>query len=162
MGLKNDVFVYISIIAALFIIAFFSIEMFLYLVVVISLLMLPLIFSMRFAPKSVPPELKGMAIGKDIAQFRKIVAKALKENPVAQRDVELRLINALVVDISIKYGVAENEIRRNMENEKYLERFIGKYAKTAAEMYRRRHELRLKLPKDQFVKEVKEIMEAIG
>ena len=162
MRWKNDIFLYFAILLMLSFIAFFSIDAYALVAALFSLLYIPLILAFRYHT-SFPAEKREetLGVGEDVEHFRDVVNKALKGNPVAQRDVELRLVNSLVVALSIRYGVSEREIRKNLENVSYMRNYLGKRGETVANMFRRRHDLKTKLPRELFLKEINEVMEAM-
>jgi len=153
---------YITIIASLSFYAFISFEFYLLIVLLFSFFYLPFLFVIRYAPKHREAvEEEKIIVDENIEHFRRRVQKALEENAVAQRDIELKLLNSLAVDLSIRYGIPESVIRRNMENREFLRKYLGEKADLVARMFRRRHELREALPKERFVKEINAILEAM-
>ncbi len=163
MKWKNDLFVYFLVAVLLMPLAFFTVRLFVLFLLLFSFIYLPLLFSLRdYTPLEKREEKEELTIGEDIAHFRETIDKALRGNPVAQRDIELRLINSVVVALSIRYDLSESKIRRNLENEDFLKKYVGgSRAKMIRDMYMRRHDLKLSIPRDRFVKELREIMEAM-
>jgi len=162
MILKNDIFIYFVILISLIFTAFFSIQLYIFLALIFSLLYLPVMLSLRYyKPLKKRREEEKIAVGEDIAHFRKVVEGALEGKSVAQRDVELRLLNSFVVTLSIRYDLPENLIRRNLDNVNFLRKYVGERAEVVARMYERRHELKLSLPREKFLREIGEIMEAM-
>jgi len=159
---KGKVWVwYISIILVFSFYAIISLQLFLFIVLLISLLYVPFIFALQYAPRPRVKEEERIVVDEDIAHFRETVKKALNGRAVAQRDIELRILNALVVDVSIRYDIPEKEIRRNLGNEEFLRNYMGDKAKLVAEIYNRRHDLRKSLSKDEFLREINSILEAM-
>jgi len=152
---------YIAIIIAFSFYAIISIEFFLLIVLLISLIYLPFVFVIHNAPKPRTQEEEKVIVDEDIAHFKRRVKKALDENAVAQRDIELRILNSLVIDLSIRYDIPESVVRRNMENIEFLRKYLGDKAELVVRMYRRKHDLRNALPKDRFLKEINAILEAM-
>jgi len=162
MKLGNDLFIYILILIFLSFVAFFSVELYILLSLLFSFIYLPLLFSLRYyKPTKKGEKMQILSMGEDIQHFRDTVDKALKGNAVAQRDIELRLINSFVIALSVRYDLPETLIRKNLENENFLKKYVGEKAKLIADIYKRRHELKLSLPKERFLKDIEEIMEAI-
>ncbi len=152
---------YIAIIIAFSFYAVISLEFFLLIVLLISLIYLPFVFAIHNAPRPRAVEDEKVIVDEDIAHFKRSVKKALDENAVAQRDIELRVLNALVIDLSIRYDIPESVVRRNMENVEFLKRYLGDKAEIVVRMYRRKHDLRNALPRDDFLKEINAVMEAM-
>ncbi len=152
---------YISIILMFSFYAIISVQFFLLIVLLISLIYFPFIFALKYSPRPRIVEDERIVVDEDIAHFRETVEKALKGRAVAQRDIELRVLNALVVDMSIRYDLPEKEIRKNLGNEEFLKKYLGDRAKLVAKMYNRRHDLRTSFSKDEFMKEINEILEAM-
>jgi hypothetical protein len=160
-GKKNYFVWYIAIILSFSFYAFISLEFFLVVILLISLVYLPFLFAIMNAPKPRVEEEEKVVVDEDISHFKSRTKKALKGDAVAQRDIELRVLNALVIDLSIRYSIPEHIVRRNMENEEFLREYLGDKARIAARMFKRRHDLRNALPKEEFVKEINAILEAM-
>ncbi len=152
---------YLAIILVFSFYAIISIQLFLLIVLLITLLYVPFMFAFKYSPRPHVEEEEKIVVDEDIAHFRDRVEKAIKGRAVAQRDIELRLLNALVVSMSIRYDLPEKEIRRNLGNEEFLREYLGEKAKIVSEMYNRRHDLRTSLSRDRFLKEVNTILEAM-
>ncbi len=162
MRLKNDIYFYILILFAFSFTAYFTYQLYILLALLFSLAYLPLIFSLRnYVPLEKREKTEKLAVGEDILHFRETVDKALKGSAVAQRDIELRLLNSFVVALSVRYDLPESYIRRNLDSEEILRKYVGDKAKIIAAMYRRRHELTVPLPRERFVKEIRQVMEAM-
>ncbi len=97
----------------------------------------------------------------DLAHFKEVVNKALNGNPIAQRDVEMHLINVASVDLAIRYGISEVKLREKMGDAEFLSRYMGHAGVTLAKMYERRHDLKEPVSGEQFVRDIKEVMEAM-
>ena len=162
MRWKNDIFIYFAILLMFSFLAFFSIDAYALVAMLFSLLYIPLILTARYYTRF-PMEKKEetLGVGEDVQHFRYMANKALKGNAVAQRDVELRIVNSLVVALSIRYGIPEREIRKNLENTGYMRKYLGERGKVVADMFKRRHDLKTVLPRERFLKEINEVMEAM-
>ncbi len=152
---------YIAIILAFSFYAIISLEFFLLIVLLISLIYIPFLFAIRNAPRPKVKEEERVVVDEDIAHFKDRVKKALEGKAVAQRDIELRVLNTLAIDLSIRYDLPELLVRKNMDNEKFLRKYLGDDAPIVAQMFRRIHDLRTALPKDKFLKEINTILEAM-
>ncbi len=141
--------------------AIISIQLFLLIILLIALLYFPFLFALKYAPRPRVEDEERIVVDEDIAHFRETVEKALKGRAVAQRDIELRILNALVVDMSIRYDLPEKEIRRNLGNEEFLKKYLGDRAVLVARMYNRRHDLRTSLSKNKFLEEINAVLEAM-
>ena len=73
----------------------------------------------------------------------------------------MRVLNSLVIDLSIRYDMPERVVRRNMDNEEFLRPYLGDKARVVARMFRRIHDLRNPLPREKFLKEINEVLEAM-
>ena len=154
---------YVGILLFLFVLfGIVSPEMFLLFAILFSLIYVPLVMAMmRAPPPKVEEEEEVIMVDEDIAHFRERVEKALEGKAVAQRDVELRVLNSLVIDLSIKYDIPEREVRRNLDKEEFLKRYIGERAGVVARMFKRIHDLRSSLSREEFLKEINEVLEAM-
>ena len=163
MRLSSAIGLYISLVILLGIFAFVSIQLYIIFILLFSLIYIPIIIAMRNSPSSRIPETKEeIIVDEDITHFREKVNKALNGKAVAQRDIELRLLNTLVIDLSIRYDISEMKIRKNLENEYFLRRYVGEKAEIISNMYKRRHDLRKSLSKERFLKEINDFLEVIG
>ncbi len=130
---------------------------------VVSFAYLSMVFVFRHYPREAPRmnEEKIRVDKSEIAHFYEIVEKALKENPVAQREVEMKLLEMVSMELSLRYEIPERVIRYNMGNEAFLSKYLGEAGKTVADFFNRRHELTLKIPRERFLTEVEKVMEAM-
>ena len=170
MNWKSDIIHYLGGAFFLFFIflgiAFFipiNINIYIWALLLYSLIYLPLLFAYRFSPreKIENKEKEEIIVMNDISHFREIVNKAMNENAVSQRDVELRLLNILAVDLSIKYDLPESYVKRNLGNKKFMEKLIGKKGITVKEIYDRRHELKKAIGREDFLKDINILMEVM-
>jgi len=162
MKLSNAIGFYIAIVLFLTLFAAISIQLYLLMLVLVSLIYIPLVLAIYQSPRPrVEEEKERIVVDEDIAHFRERVDKALKEKAVAQRDIELRVLNSLVIDLSIRYDMPERVVRRNMDNEEFLRPYLGDKARVVARMFRRIHDLRNPLPREKFLKEINEVLEAM-
>ena len=152
---------YIGIVLFLTIFIFVSFQLFLLFTALVTLLYIPLAMAMLNAPRPKVEEEEEVKVGEDIEHFRSRVEKALKGKAVAQRDVELRVLNSLVIDLSIKYGLPEREVRRNLDKEEFLSKYIGDKSRVVVRMFRRIHDLRSSLSREEFLNEINEVLEAL-
>ncbi len=152
---------YIGIVLFLTIFIFVSFQLFLLFTALVTLLYIPLAMAMLNAPRPKVEEEEEVKVGEDIEHFRSRVEKALKGKAVAQRDVELRVLNSLVIDLSIKYGLPEREVRRNLDKEEFLSKYIGEKSRVVVRMFRRIHDLRSSLSREEFLNEINEVLEAL-
>jgi|GEM_PF-6480188 len=152
---------YIAIVMVFVIYIMISVQLFLLILLLITLLYVPFVVALRYSPRARVEEESRVVVDEDIAHFRETVDKALKGRAVAQRDIELRILNALVVDMSIRYDLPEKEIRRNLGNEDFLRTYLGEKARLVADMYNRRHDLKKTLTRDEFVEEINSVLEAM-
>lgn len=160
-GKSNAWVWYIAIILAFSFYAIMSVEFFLLIVLLISLIYIPFVFAIRNAPRPRVEEEERVVVDEDIAHFKEMVKKALEGKAVAQRDIELRVLNTLAIDLSIRYDLPELLVRKNLANEDFLREYLGDKAKIVAEMFRRIHDLRTSLPRDEFLRNVNTILEAM-
>ncbi len=167
MKLPREIRIYIGIL--LIVLAFYFIfssvapsskELFLWVVATITLLTVPLLMKKKEKKEEKEEERKIM-VRNDIAHFRETVNKALNENPVAQRDVELELLNILRIDIGIRYSLTDREIREDMGNENFMRKYFGDKWKIIKEIYDRKHELRKSIPREKFVRDINTLMEVM-
>ena len=135
-------------------------ELFLWIVAAITLLTVPLIMK-KEGEKSKKEERRRIIVRNDISHFREVVDKALNENPVAQRDVELELLNILRIDLRIRYSLSDREIREKMGEEKFMRKYFGKRWKIIKDIYDRKHELRKAVPRDKFLRDINTLMEVM-
>ena len=120
-----------------------------------------LVFTRAKRPRVAPMEEEHIEIRNDIAHFREVVDKAINENPVAQREVELRLLEMVSMDLNLRYEISPRMIRERMGDARFLSQYLGDAGKIIADMFDRRHELKLSIPRDRFIKEVNEVLEAM-
>lgn len=170
MNWKNDIIHYLeeSILFLFFLFLIFifiptNINVIIWAFMLYSLIYLPLLFAYRFSPKKKikEEEKERIMVRNDVAHFREIVNKAMNGNAVSQRDVELRLLNVLAVDLSIKYDLPESYIKRNLGNGEFMEKLMGEKGRIAKEIYDRRHELRRSIKREEFLKDIGILMEAM-
>ncbi len=162
MKLVNALSWFLGIMLFLSIFAFISLQMFLLFAILVAIVYLPLALAIDQAPRpKISQEEERIMVDEDIAHFRERVDKALREKAVAQRDIELRVLNSLVIDLSIRYDMPEREVRRNLDNEKFLRKYLGDRAKVVARMFGRIHDLRTALPREEFLREINEVLEAM-
>ena len=166
MKLPREIKIYVKILLIVF--AFYFIfssvapsskELFLWVIATITLLTVPLLIKKE--KKEEKEEERKIMVRNDIAHFRETVNKALNENPVAQRDVELELLNVLRIDMGIRYSLSDREIRENMGNEDFMRKYFGNKWKIIKEIYDRKHELRKSVPKDEFRRDINTLMEVM-
>ncbi|NPA75197.1 MAG: hypothetical protein GXO25_03840 [Euryarchaeota archaeon] len=140
-----------------------NIEGYLWLFILPAVIYFPLSFVHRAMKKSirVEEEKDKIIVENDLAHFKEVVKKALDENPIFQREVEMHLINVASVDLSIRYGISEVKLREKMGDAKFLSKYMGHAGVTLARMFDRRHDLKEPISKEQFVKEIREVMEAM-
>ena len=169
MSWKNDIFRYFTglIILSLIFFGFWvmvplNLAMLLWFLSLYSLVYLPFIFAYRRAPrKRANKEEERIIVANDIAHFREVVDKAMNQKAIAQRNVEFRVLNVLVVDLSIKHNLPEIVVRRNLDNEKFMVNLMGERGKIAKKMYERRHDMKTPLGKNEFLREINILMEAM-
>jgi hypothetical protein len=127
----------------------------------VAVVYFPLTFVRQYFPRDErrAVEDEPVLVRNDITHFRELVDKALKENPVAQREVEMRLLEMVSMDLALRYEVPPRRIVEMMGNEERLGKYLGSSARIVADIFRRRHELMLKIPRDRFLREVNEVME---
>ncbi len=97
----------------------------------------------------------------EFAHFRKVMQKALQGNSVAQREIEIRILEMVSTELMLRYEFSEKEIMSKMRDEKFLSEQFGDAGKIVAEMFERRHNLTLVIPPDKFRREIEKIMEAM-
>ncbi len=155
----------IMILAALYFIAIaikITLTEYLWVFTIFMVIYLPMAFILSSRKRAVEEEEEEkIIVGNDIAHFKEVVNKALKGNAVAQRDVEMHIINAAAVDLHIRYGIPDKIIRARLSNPDFLEKYMGSAGRTLSAMFERRHDLKLSIPDKKFKKEIEEIMEAI-
>jgi len=100
-------------------------------------------------------------VANDIAHFKETVNKALKGNSVAQRDVEMRILTMVDVELKIRFGLSERELRAKLDNPKFLSEYIGRAGEIVSKFYRRRHDLTLSVPGSELKKDIETVMEAM-
>jgi len=135
-------------------------ELFLWVIASITLLSVPLL-TKKERKNSRKKEKSKILVRNDISHFKEVVNKALEENSVAQRDVELELLNVLRIDLRIRYSLSDREIRERMGNEKFLRKYFGENWKTIKEIYDRKHDLRKSVPREKFLRDVNTLMEVM-
>ncbi len=130
---------------------------------VVSFAYLTLVFVFRYYPRGAPRmDEESIRVDKsEIAHFYDVIEKALKENPVAQREVEMKLLEMVSMELSLRYEIPEKVIRYSMSNEAFLSKYLGEAGKIVADFFNRRHELTLKIPRERFLTEVEKVMEAM-
>ena len=159
------IYVYILLIVSAFYFIISSVapssrELFLWIVACVTLLTIPLL-AVKGKKKSQKEEKRKIIVRNDIAHFREVVSKALEGNPVAQRDVELELLNVLRIDLRIRYSLRDMEIRENMGDEKFMRKYFGEKWKVIKEIYDRKHELRKSIPREKFLQDINTLMEVM-
>ncbi len=100
-------------------------------------------------------------VANDLAHFRELAQKALKGNAVAQREVEMRLLLMADVNLKIRYGISDKELTTRLDDGEFLSRYMGHAGNTLAKLYKRRHDLSISTPPEEFKKEVEEVLEAM-
>ena len=97
----------------------------------------------------------------EIQHFREVVEKALNGNPVAQRDVEMRILTMADVNLKIRYDLSDKALRMKFGNEEFMRKYMGHAGEIIAKFYRRRHDLNVPVPKEEFKRDVEEVLEAM-
>ena len=97
----------------------------------------------------------------EIQHFREVVEKALNGNPVAQRDVEMRILTMADVNLKIRYDLSDKALRMKFGNEEFMREHMGHAGEIIAKFYRRRHDLNVPVPKEEFKRDVEEVLEAM-
>ncbi len=146
-----------------------GIDIYLLYISILAVLYFPILFIKDAWPRETKkgyddPEIikdNDVKVANDIAHFKDIVNKAINGSPIAQRDVEMRLLNMVDIDLKIRFGLSNKELTANMENGKFLKKYMGSAGEVVARIYRRRHDLTNPVPGDKFKKEIEAILEAI-
>ena len=138
-------------------------------VAILAAIYFPIVLLFRAWPREnkeeyVDPEIirdDDIKVANDIAHFKDTVRKALKGNSVAQRDVEMRVLTMVDIELKIRYGLSERELRTNLDNAEFLSKYMGHAGAIIAKLYKRRHDLTLSVPGTEFKKDIKTVLEAM-
>ena len=141
----------------------FSPALYLWFIILLAIFYLPLAFVSAAIPRKsfANDEKEKIIIGNDIAHFRETVKKAKNGNPVAQREIEMKIVNMVIVDMSIKHGLSEKLLRFKIGDEKFMENYMGEVGDIIAKFYNRRYELKKSVPGEEFEREVNKVLEEI-
>ncbi len=138
-------------------------ELFLWYAALISIAYVPYIFISESKPRADVHETEDWKpkVMNDMAHFREVVERAVKGNPIAQREVEMRILNMVSMELALRYEVPAKKLRDSFGDVKFLRRYMGDVAKDVVSLYNRKHDLKRVVPEKQFLGEIERIMEAM-